>query len=242
MTEKHPDVGTAAVPQKAYPPGEIRRWDHRAIHEFGLPGVVLMENAGAGAARLVLENAAAFPPPYHIFCGPGNNGGDGFVVARHLHNHGLPVRLTVIVPGSGEDRPAYAPDSGAGINFEVVRRMGLDITLVDARQSPAPAPQAPGRGTLLDALFGTGLSRPITSPYLEWLVALGQSPCPVVALDTPSGLDARTGEILGTCLRASLTITFAARKTGFELGSGPDVTGEVQIVDIGIPREIWHGG
>lgn len=240
MSENHQNEGAAAVPDSAHDPDEIRAWDQRAIHEFGIPGVVLMENAGAGAARLILENVASFLPPYHVFCGPGNNGGDGFVVARHLHNHGQPVQLTVIAPG-GEGRAPYAPDSDAGVNFEVVRRMGLDIALVDTRRSPPAATLTPDRGTVIDALFGTGLSRPITSPYLEWLVALGESPCPVVALDTPSGLDARTGEILGACLRASMTITFAARKTGFELGAGPDVTGDVHIVDIGMPREIWHG-
>ena len=242
MTENHANPEHAAIPRQAFPPEEIRRWDRRAIDDFGIPGIVLMENAGAGAARLILEHAAGtFPPPYHIYCGPGNNGGDGFVVARHLHNHGQPVHLTVIVPGRGDGRAPYAPDSDAGVNLEVTRRMGLGVTMIDARQTPAPAPEEPREGTILDALFGTGLCRPIASPYGEWLSALEHSPCPVVALDTPSGLDARTGEILGTCLPASLTITFAARKSGFERASGPGATGRVQVVDIGIPRELWQG-
>ena len=242
MTEEHRKQGHTAVPENAFPPEEIRRWDRRAIDDFGIPGIVLMENAGAGAARLILEHAAGtFPPPYHIYCGPGNNGGDGFVVARHLHNHGQPVHLTVIVPRRGDGRAAYAPDSDAGVNLEVARRMGLGVKMIDARQTPAPSPEGPRGGTILDALFGTGLCRPIASPYGEWLSVLEHSPCPVVALDTPSGLDARTGEILGTCLPASLTITFAARKSGFERASGPEATGSVQVVDIGIPRELWQG-
>ena len=119
--------------------------------------------------------------------------------------------------------------------------MGLDVKIIDARQTPVPAPEGPREGTILDALFGTGLSRPISSPYREWLIVLEQSPCAVVALDTPSGLDARTGEILGTCLPASLTNTFAARKSGFDCDCGPGATGRVRVVNIGIPRELWRG-
>lgn len=226
-----------AVPERAFAPEEIRRWDRRAIEDFGIPGVALMENAGAGAARLLLASAEdALPPPYRIYCGPGNNGGDGFVVARHLHNHGMPVQITVI---AGD--PPYTPESDAQINFEITRRMGLELKCFNARESSTHDPQAPVDGTIVDALFGTGLSRPIESPYREWLIALRRSTSPVVALDTPSGLDARTGEVLGTCLPAALTITFAARKSGFERASGPDATGRVEVVDIGIPRELWQG-
>lgn len=250
MTESQnpKDTLPAALPDGAFDPEQIRGWDHRAIHEFGIPGIALMENAGAGAARLLLaEGGGAFPPPYRIYCGPGNNGGDGFVVARHLHNHGQPVHLTVIVPRRGGDRPPYAPDSDAGTNFEIVRRMGLDLRVVDASDPDANAAaagfegDAGSPGTIVDALFGTGLSRPIEPPYLGWLTALERSACPVVALDTPSGLDARSGEVLGACLPASLTITFAARKSGFERGAGPRLTGRVEVVDIGMPRELWQG-
>lgn len=245
----HDDEGhtvKSAVPDGAFAPEEIRRWDHRAIHDFGIPGIVLMENAGAGAARLILDEAPrTCPPPYHIYCGPGNNGGDGFVVARHLHNHGQPVHLTVIGGRRGENQAPcapYAADSDAAINFEIVRRMGLEVKMIDTGVPGSdPFAVAPDQGTIIDALFGTGLSRPIASPYRDWLVVLDGSPCPVIALDTPSGLDARSGEILGTCLPATLTITFAARKLGFDRKSGPGVTGRVEVVDIGIPREIWQG-
>ena len=204
-----------------------------------------MENAGAGAARLILGQAREglkTLPPYHVYCGPGNNGGDGFVVARHLSNHGQPVELTVIAPRRSKDGLLYEPGSDAAVNFAIVRRMGLDIQTIDAsRKAPRTPPRVPGQGTIVDALFGTGLSRPIGAPYRDLLEALAASSCPVVALDTPSGLDAESGEILGVCLSAALTITFAARKTGFDAKSGPRVCGAIEIVDIGIPREIWQG-
>ena len=227
-----------AVPQEAFPPQEIRQWDRSAIEDYGIPGVVLMENAGAGAARVILEQySETLPPPYHIYCGPGNNGGDGFVVARHLHNHGQPVYITVIVTPGRKDKPLYRPASDAAINFDIVRRMGLPIQTIEA----SPLSRERLQGTIVDALFGTGLSRSIGPPFSDWLEFLGASSCPVVALDTPSGLEARSGEVLGTCLCASLTITFAARKTGFGLRSGPQVCGMIEVVNIGMPRDIWLG-
>jgi len=217
----------------------IREWDRRAIDHYGIPGMVLMENAGAGAARIILDLAtlepAAYHEPFHILCGPGNNGGDGFVVARHLHNRGKAV--DVILVGAVD----YPADSDAGRNLEILRRM---------KSPPVLRPSAPGGlpssmdrvlagGTLIDALFGTGLSRPVGSPYLEWVEAMNSSGLVVISLDIPSGLDANTGEILGSAVRATRTLTFAAPKVGFTCGKGPDVCGVVHVVDIGLPREMW---
>ncbi|MBI4606353.1 MAG: NAD(P)H-hydrate epimerase [Planctomycetes bacterium] len=216
----------------------IRRWDRLAVERYGLPSIVLMENAGAGAAAVLAalteDPRAPCPEPFVVLCGPGNNGGDGFVVARHLHNRGF--RVEVLAAGGA----GYPPGSDAAVNLEVVRRMGLSLDL-GALLAPPPGRDAlrrRGAGTVVDAIFGTGLSRPVRAPFLEWIEAVSSSGAAVAALDLPSGLDADSGEPLGACVRAHHTITFAAPKLGFGRGLGPSSTGEVHVVDIGIPREL----
>lgn len=198
-----------------------------------MPGIVLLENAGAGAARMAVEIAAAeperYPDPFIICCGPGNNGGDGYVIARHLYNAGFQVAVR------RTGGAVYPPGSDAGVHFEIIRRMKLEMREPDPSDLRGPA-------TVIDALFGTGLSRPLRSPYLEWVQAINASGLPVIALDIPSGLDANSGEILGDSIRALHTITFAAPKVGFYGRSGPERCGAIHVVDIGIPREIWRGG
>jgi NAD(P)H-hydrate epimerase len=210
------------------------------MEEFSIPGIVLMENAGAGAARTVAEvvheDSLPYPEPFHILCGPGNNGGDGLVAARHLHNMGFDVRIQLV------GIAAYPPGSDADVQLKIVRRWGLPLR--EAATGPETCelfhPSA-GGGTVVDALFGTGLSRPLRSPYLEWVEAVNAREGRVFAIDIPSGLDANSGEVLGAAVRADHTITFAAPKVGFERGAGPRLTGKVHVIDIGIPRELWGG-
>lgn len=215
----------------------IRAWDRRAIEEFAVPGVVLMENAGAGAARVILSLARArrapVRGPFSIFCGPGKNGGDGFVVARHLHNHGQAVHIVIV---GGTEHPR---GSDAGIQLEIVRRMKLPIERVEEAPEEALRSRFDCR-TVVDGLFGTGLSRPLGPPFAAWIEAINRSGRSVVALDVPSGLDADTGEVLGAAIEADHTITFLAPKIGFERGAGPRLAGTVHVVDIGLPREIWE--
>jgi len=216
----------------------IREWDRRAVEEVGIPGIVLMENAGRGAANIVFDLSQRarerFPAPFHVFSGPGNNGGDGFVVARHLHNMGLPVS-TFALEGT-----EYAPGSEAARNLEILRRMGLGPVFLPYAEIPRAVRALLASGTTIDALFGTGLSRPLRAPYTEWIEAINESGRVVVAMDVPSGLDANTGEVLGAAVRAEVTVTFAAPKLGFELGRGPELCGAVHVVDIGLPREFWE--
>ena len=203
-----------------------------------MAGMVLMENAGAGAARIVMRLAAARPAvlrqPLRIVCGPGNNGGDGFVVARHLREGGHEVSVLVL---GGRDPD---PGSDAGRNLSILERMGS----VPILRRPTTPREGEGSllasGTVIDAIFGTGLSRPVTSPYREWIEEINRGGSPVVSLDIPSGLDADTGEVLGVAVRAAVTITFAAPKLGFSRGSGPELCGTVEVVDIGLPRELWE--
>jgi NAD(P)H-hydrate epimerase len=216
----------------------IREWDRRAMEEYSIPGIILMENAGAGAARLLQEAAERqdepLHEPFHILCGPGNNGGDGFVVARHLYNAGFAVN---VVPVAGMP---YSPASDAGVNFEILKRMRLLPPERSQATSLARLAEGALAGTVVDGIFGTGLSRPVESPYLEWIEAINSCGLKAVCLDIPSGLHANTGQVLGRAVRAHLTVTFAAAKVGFQAGEGSAHTGFVHVVDIGLPREFWE--
>ena len=216
----------------------IREWDRRAAAEYGLPGVVLMENAALGSALLFLwlrqVEPERFLPPCRILCGPGNNGGDGLALARQLHNRGVEVSLHLVEP-----RSRINPASDAGLNLHVVERMGLDIRepgpdlpLEDAIRG------APSSGVVIDAMLGTGLTRPLRSPYRDWVEAINRSGRPTVSLDIPTGLDADTGEVLGAAVRADHTFTMAAPKLGFSRGAGPAYTGRVHVVPIGMAWEL----
>jgi len=229
--EEEEEVFSAICPDPQ-PPEVLRDWDRRAIDDYGIPGVVLMENAGGGVARLLIRLLRTDPrikTPFHVLCGPGNNGGDGFVIARHLHNHGVDVTVTVV------GTEPYRPGSDAAINFEIMENMEIPLR----RTRKAPTNQI-GNGTCVDALFGTGLSRPLTTPYREWVEMIDACPSAVVSVDTPSGLDASTGEILGVAPNAMHTVTFAASKTGFTTPNGKTLCGSIHVMDIGIPRGIWE--
>ena len=214
-------------------PATLREWDRLAIEEYGIPGIALMENAGAGAARIISGlSEKGCPPPFIILCGPGNNGGDGYVAARHLYNSGFTVEVCLCFAPENLDRT-----SDAGINLGVIERMGIPIS--------SPGEAGPGRlleraagFTAIDALLGTGLSRPLEGSILAWVETLAQSKQPIIALDIPTGLDGRLGTILGNCAPTSHTITFSAAKTGFFRERGPDITGQIHVVEIGLPANI----
>lgn len=198
---------------------QVRELDRRAMEEFSVPGLVLMENAGRGCAEwLMALNAERLPTL--VVCGPGNNGGDGFVIARHLDNHGWPV--TAWLYGDASRLP---PD--AAVNFAIAQRSGL---------LAPPPPQF--RGWIVDALFGTGLTRPLGPPYDTLIAALNASGNPIFAVDIPSGLDCDSGVPLGPAICAQYTATFVARKRGFDNPAAARWTGQVRVIDIGAPRRL----
>ena len=206
---------------------QVREIDRRAIEQYGIPGVVLMENAARAVADAALDMlAGAHRPAVLIVCGGGNNGGDGFAVARHLHNHGCAVTIAL-----ASDPGTYRDDASAMLR--VVLEMGLPITRID------DAYVLPRRGVdlLIDALFGTGLATPPRHPRLIEMMA--DHVAPVLAIDSPSGLDCDSGEVLGTaCVRASRTVTFVAEKIGFANPNSRRYLGDVTVGDIGCPREL----
>jgi hydroxyethylthiazole kinase-like uncharacterized protein yjeF len=210
---------------------EVRRVDAWAIEQIGVPGVVLMENAGRSCAELVRRKLAAEADPrVCIVCGAGNNGGDGYVIARHLRNAG--VRTTVVLCG---DRGKVRGD--ARINLDILERLGDPVESLDPSDERAAARiESLGRDATLivDALFGTGLQGELKTPYRAILEAINGLGRPVLAVDIPSGLDCDTGETLGTAIRATYTVTFVAVKKGFLAPTAAMYLGELHVASIGV--------
>jgi NAD(P)H-hydrate epimerase len=213
---------------------EVRGIDRRVAEECGLPTLVLMENAGRGAAAWLRDRAGAPPPKVVIACGPGNNGGDGGVVARHLDAWGCPVRV-VWFAEPGRLR------GDAAVQWDVLARSDVDQSAWNEPDASDPArldSLFAGAGWVVDALLGTGLTRAVEGTLRAVIEAINRAGKPVLALDLPSGLDADTGRPLGAAVRATVTATFVAPKLGFAAPGASDYTGEVAVIDIGAPRVV----
>lgn len=211
---------------------EVRRVDAWAIGEIGIPGVVLMENAGRSCAELVMQKlAGAADPRVCIFCGAGNNGGDGYVIARHLLNAG--VQTKVVLCGD----PAKVRGD-ARINLDILERLGRRIERLNPNDEDAVAwIQTFGHeaSLIVDALFGTGLQGELKTEYRAMIDAINALNRPVLAVDIPSGLDCDTGDPLGTAIRAAYTVTFVAVKKGFLATPDADhYVGELHVASIGV--------
>ncbi len=211
---------------------EVRTFDTWAINTVGIPGVVLMENAGRSCAELIKEELAGVTnPKVCIFCGTGNNGGDGYVIARHLLNSGF--RVVVVVCGDGEKIKGDAKK-----NLDVLEGMGQPIKQLELKggdisgQVEAFSADA---DMLVDGLFGTGLSGELSDEYKELIESINAQHCPILAVDIPSGLDCDTGKPHGAAIKASYTVTFVAVKRGFTCAkTAAAYTGEIFVASIGI--------
>jgi NAD(P)H-hydrate epimerase len=203
----------------------VRRLDRLAVQEFGIPSIVLMENAARHVADVALDGLESIETPkVLIVCGPGNNGGDGLAAARHLHNAGL--RVTIFLCASAAQ---YTGD--ARLNLDIVTHMGLRIFQMDAEKS-AKSLQAAASG-----LGATDLEPPFEKLVTE-INGLGADGIPILAVDLPSGMDADTGVPRRVAVRASVTVTFAGIKEGFFALEAQPFLGEVVVADIGAPREL----
>lgn len=208
-------------PVRVFSRDSVRRLDARAIVSCGITGQVLMERAATGAAALA-QTMLGRSRRVVICCGTGNNGGDGWAMARLLHEQRLDVQI--VAP----DPPR--PGSDAAVNAQ--RADALDLPIVDALD------EADEADLLIDALLGTGIDRPIEGAMAVRITAINDSGLRVLALDLPSGLDADTGLPLGMAVRAAATATLAGWKTGFLNRSSRGWTGPVHVVDLGIPDEV----
>ena len=215
-------------PESAYPARDVRAADAFAIRTLGIPGYTLMNRAAAAALDLLRER---WPGARRltVLCGAGNNGGDGYVLARLARAAGLGVDVVAFADPArlkGDAARAHEDCVAAG---GTVRRAGVAVAA------------GPDADVIVDALLGTGLDRPVDAGLRECIEAVNASGRPVLALDLPSGLHADTGEVMGAAVRAAVTITFVGLKPGFWLGEGPDHTGELVCDDLDIPPAAFAG-
>lgn len=209
---------------------EMRRFDAHASAACQVPSLLLMENAGRGAADLILDGLAptARGARVVIVCGAGNNGGDGFVVARRLLTRGAAPTVYSLVEVEGLKGDARTNHAAfVGVGGQVVELEPSQLSLLSAALERARA--------VVDAVFGTGLDREIQGFFRYAIEFLNGARCPVYALDIPSGIDADTGGVLGVAVRATATITFGHPKLGLLTPSGLQHAGKLHTVDIGVP-------
>lgn len=213
------------LPQALYTAQAVRELDRLAIEQYGIAGLTLMTRAGEAVFR---ELRRRWPRARRVavVCGAGNNGGDGFVVARLLYAAGLPVTVSLLgdaVQLKGDARLAYEAMTAAGLNAELFSAESL-------RQADV----------VVDALFGTGLDREPRGLYLEAITAINNSAVPVIAVDIPSGLHADTGAVLGAAVRARVTVSFIGLKQGLFTGEGPAQCGEIVFDDLAISPDAYN--
>lgn len=216
---------------------EMRACDRYAINTLKIPAVVLMENAGRGTAEIIEKS---FGPvagkTIHIFCGKGNNGGDGFVIARHLYNQG--ANISVVLLGKQTDLKGEAK-----VNFISIREISKKsiesgkcrIIIGASRSTLRMLPQA---DLIVDAIFGTGFLGIVKGPNKSVIDWINHTKTPVVSVDIPSGVNADTGEVSNVAVKANLTATMAFKKIGLMTCDGMSYTGHVEVVDISIPKRI----
>lgn len=221
--------------KKALTREEMRELDRKAIDEYKIPGIILMENAGRNVAEEILQMT---DDPHQakvaILCGKGNNGGDGFVVARHLHNHSIHVDVFLIARVSD-----ILKDGDSGTNLQILLNMKIPVKeIFDIPGVNSILKELHNYNILADALFGTGLSGDVREPFKTLIGGVNNLNKPIISVDIPSGLDCNTGKILGAAIKATKTVTFAIAKKGFYLNDGPSYTGKVIVSDISFPREL----
>ena len=223
---------------------QMRAFDRWAVDELGVPSLVLMENAGRVVAEHVRAALSARTDRVVILCGPGNNGGDGFVAARHLHNAGVTVAVLL---AAGRDKSR----GDAGVNLRIIEQLGLRIIAARpaAKRSSGRALKSRGgsgirreaeraihaAGTIVDALLGTGSSGAPRGAVGELIELANEAARATrIAVDIPSGLNADTGVVHEPCFHADMTVTLVAEKAGFAKRAARAALGRVVVADIGV--------
>jgi len=212
----------------------MRSLDKKTVESFGIPSIVLMENAGRSVAQAVMkefDNAQA-KKGVVVFCGKGNNGGDGFVAARHLINNGYHV--DVVLFGKKEDLSEETKTNYIALN----RIIDIIHELKDIREFRSTDINLHEKGIIIDALLGTGIKGAVKEPYIGAINIINESVRPVVSVDIPSGVNADTGAVGGIAVRAKKTVTFGLIKLGLVTYPGVEFAGEVEVADISIPDKL----
>jgi len=208
------------------------RMDRKAVVQYGMSEIALMENAGRGVADVAARHTRGAKRRISILAGKGNNGGDGFVAARHLSNRGFSVTVLLLADPSDIR-------GSAEINMDIWGKMGgRTETVITAKELKGALSTLKHSALIVDAIFGTGLSSKVKGHHARVIDTINDISVPVVAVDIPSGLDASTGAILGSAVRADVTATMALPKLGLVTHPGAAYAGVVDVVDIGMPRAI----
>ena len=205
---------------------QMREMDRRTIEEYGVPSIVLMENAALRVVDVIAERYGPLQGKrIAVVCGKGSNGGDGLAIARHLATRfGAEVAVGLLA------NPAELTGDAA-TNYAMVKAFNLH------RYSDFPDLYR-GIDLIVDALLGTGIKGGVEGKLAETIGAMNASYAPIVSVDVPSGLDADTGNVEGACVKAALTVTFALPKIGLMVYPGAEYVGELIVADIGMPREV----
>jgi ADP-dependent NAD(P)H-hydrate dehydratase / NAD(P)H-hydrate epimerase len=212
---------------------EMQEMDRRTIESFGLPGRILMENAGRGATRFFLEHFKDIGNKrIGVVAGRGNNGGDGFVMARYLAQKGMRVTVYLLTESS-----TVTGDAAANLSLLLPLKVPV-IEMPNPESFSAHKTELRHEAIWIDAILGTGLRSDVKGFFREVIDFLNQSKRPIFSVDIPSGLNSDTGRPCGACIRAHATATFAFGKTGHYILPGAEFTGTLKIVDIGVPPYI----
>jgi NAD(P)H-hydrate epimerase len=209
----------------------MKEVDRAAVEDFGIPALVLMENAAIGLTDAITDNYPRISSAA-ILCGPGNNGGDGLALARHLTIRGYHVEVSLLTAGGG-----LSDDAQTQLN--ICRNQGIAMREFGPDESLHPAIEsARSLDIVVDALFGIGLTRPLSGHFAEAVESLNSIAAPKIAVDLPSGLDGSSAEIPGLHFGADLTVTFGAPKIAHVFPPAAESVGEVVVADLGVPLEL----
>jgi NAD(P)H-hydrate epimerase len=212
---------------------QMKTLDRRTIHERGVPGIDLMENAGKGATEEILRRFVNLPRKrVAVIAGRGNNGGDAFVIARHLIKRGLGVNIFLLAENK-------AIKGDAKTNLDILTKDDIEVReLATLGEFESIRDDLLSHDLFIEGILGTGLASEVKGYYREVISALNTTGKPIVAIDIPSGLDATSGKPLGTCIKAAFTPTFGLPKVGQLIHPGVEFVGELKVIDIGIPRDL----
>ncbi|MCM8833437.1 MAG: NAD(P)H-hydrate epimerase [Candidatus Omnitrophica bacterium] len=211
---------------------EIMRIEKETMEKFGISNLILMENAGRESFYIIKKELKNIKNrKFFVFCGKGNNGGDGFVLSRYLFNYGVDVKVFYF--GEINDFTEISL-----INFNILKKLKIDIERINVLKLKN---MNIGSGdVVIDAILGIGIKGMIEGEMKDVIEFINKNSNFIISIDIPSGLDADTGEIYGICVKSNLTISMGFLKKGFFIGKGPEYTGKIKIADIGFPKYYYE--
>jgi NAD(P)H-hydrate epimerase len=208
---------------------QTRNLDRQAVENFGVPDIILMENAGRSMADFIL--AKNLSGSVLVICGKGNNGGDGMVIARHLDNHRIPVTLAMCADSD-------MLQGSARINYIIAKKSGIEIIPVSDKQKDIFEKKLDSADWTVDAIFGTGFQGKLDDFYSDIIELINARAKKILAVDIPSGLDCDQGVPSDATIKADVTLTVAAMKAGFLQSGAKRFTGEIHVIEAGFPRRL----